>query len=68
MENYSVTQSGNLTVIASAISLIASHADLSSSENVQILLTALVVLFSGAVSFYGRYRKGDLTFSGFRKA
>lgn len=69
MENstYSTTQAGNLAVIAAAIALVFSHPDLSNVANVETLLGALVIVGAACVSWYGRFRKGDLTITGFRK-
>lgn len=64
---YSITQGGNLAVIAAAIALVLSHPDFTNQANVEVLLTALVIAVGAAVSWYGRWRKGDLTLGGFRK-
>lgn len=64
---YSITQAGNIAVFAAAISLFFSHPDLSDPTTIQTLLTALVIVVGAAISFYGRYRRGDLTALGFRK-
>lgn len=64
---YSLTQGSNLMTIATAISLIVSHADFSKPENVQIVLTAIVLIVTGITSFYGRYRAGGVTLLGKKK-
>lgn len=64
MQNYSTTQGGNLLVIAAAIALIFSKFGITLvPDDIVIILTAVGV----AISWYGRYKKGDLTLGGFRK-
>lgn len=67
MDSYSTTQATNLTSIAAAIALVFSHPDLSNVANIETLLTALVILVAAGYNFYNRFKKGDLTPTGFRK-
>ncbi len=61
---YSTTQGGNLVVVAGAISLILSKFGIIIlPDELAIILTAIGV----CVSWYGRWRKGDIKFSGLRK-
>jgi hypothetical protein len=67
--NYSLTQSGNLTVLVGVIvwaSKTFLNFELSSDEVTNVVSAVLMV--SGVVaSWYGRFRHGDVTISGFRK-
>ncbi len=65
--SYSLTQGANIATFAAAISLLLSHPDFTNPANIQTILTALVMAVTAAISFYGRYRKGDVTPVGFRK-
>ena len=65
MQTYSVTQGGNLMVVAAAVSLIAKQmwkVDIL-PENIVTVLTALGV----CISWIGRFRQGDISFGGFKK-
>lgn len=63
--NYSTTQGGNLLVIAGVISMIikATFKHDILPEQVVSILTAIGV----CISWYGRWKKGDVTFGGFKK-
>lgn len=64
METYSTTQGGNLVVLAAALSLIIKqiwHTEIL-PENIVTILTAVGV----CISWYGRYRQGDVTKLGFK--
>ena len=62
--NYSTTQSGNLLVIASCVSMILGHFNVHLlPEEIALVLTAAGV----AISWYGRWKKGDITVAGFYK-
>ncbi len=65
---YSLTQSGNIVAFAGTISLIlkAFNIDIAPGE-LETALGALASLIGIAISWYGRYRQGDLTVGGFRK-
>lgn len=67
MQNYSTTQATNLATIAAAIALIFSHPDLSNVANVETLLAAAVIVIASGISYWSRFKKGDLTLGGFRK-
>jgi len=63
--NYSTTQGGNLLVIASVISMLLGKYGIKLlPDEVVMVLTAVGV----CISWYGRWKKGDITFGGFRKS
>ena len=66
---YSMTQGGNLMVIASFISLVLRQTGIIEIESEQILqvLEGGVMLVGVVTSWVGRYRRGDVTLGGFRK-
>lgn len=69
----STTQASNFTVIAGAIvTLLAvgpkiAHPSTLTKEDVVAILVSITALVASAVSFYNRYKKGDLHLSGVRK-
>lgn len=67
--NYSVTQLGNVIKLISAILVVMGANPLSEEEANAIIIT--IGLIGEAIGFltswFGRYRKGDLTIGGFRK-
>lgn len=68
MKTFSLTQAGNLTALVGLISLIVSLMGLEiTNEEIQIIISSIINLVGIGMSFYGRYRKGDLTIEGFRK-
>ena len=61
----SITYLGIITmIIAKAMEMAA--VQISTEEITKFIETGLV-LFGGLIAFYGRFRKGDLTFFGLRK-
>lgn len=75
MNFYSMTQAGQLVQIATFIAIIAKLIDATIDEEQikQAVLSigngvlALIWIVGVGVSWYGRYRKGDLKFLGSRK-
>ena len=66
---YSLTQGGNLAVIAGFIVLVLRHyrIEFISESEIIAVLGGLVVVGGVIASWYGRFRRGDLTIGGFRK-
>ena len=61
---YSQTQSGNLLVVGAVISMLLGKFGITLvPDEVVMLLTAIGV----CLSWYGRYKQGDVTFGGFKK-
>lgn len=68
MENYSLTQTGNIAALAGLVTLIANHFGWRIvSAEVESLIGAAIVLVGIITSWIGRTRVGDLTAGGFRK-
>jgi hypothetical protein len=68
MQNYSVTQTTNLTAIIGVIVMILNHFKINiGSEELTALIGAGITIFSIVANFINRYKKGDLTLGGFRK-
>jgi len=68
MENYSLTQTGNVAALAGLVTLIANHFGWRiASAEVESLIGAAIVLVGIVASWIGRYRVGDLTIGGSRK-
>ena len=65
MKNFSLTQSGNYVALISFL-LGLFNVNIG-SEEVSKFVEAILVIVGLAVSWYGRYRKGDLRLSGARK-
>lgn len=65
MKGFSMTQSGN---VVAAIMLFAElfKVNITGSE-VETVVKAVIGIVGVLISWYGRYRKGDLRLSGFRK-
>lgn len=66
MQNYSVTQGGNLMVVAAAASLIIKQ-----MWNVEVVPDNIVTVLTAigvCISWFGRFRQGDVHFSGFKKS
>ena len=61
---YSLTQGGNLTVIVGLIGMILAHWNINIAPNE---VEQLVVAIGVVISWFGRYRQGDIKLSGFRK-
>lgn len=65
---YSITQTSNLVIIAGLISMILAKFKINiGSEEIQTWLGLIVAVVGTALSWYNRYKKGDLTMGGFRK-
>lgn len=68
MTQFSVTQAGNITALIGVLSLLANVFKLNiAREEIEAVVGAVAAIVGIAVSFYGRYRQGDLKVSGFRK-
>ena len=68
MKNFSLTQSGNLTVIIGMIMLILKYFQINiAEEEIQILIGGVLAVAGVVVSWVGRWRVGDLSLGGFRK-
>lgn len=68
MDNYSTTQATNLAAIAGVIVLLLNHFKINiASDEVTMLLGAVLAIGSIANNWYHRFQKGDLTLGGFRK-
>ena len=68
MKNFSLTQSGNLTVIIGMIMLILRYFQVNiAEEEIQILIGGILAVAGVVVSWYGRFRAGGITKLGFRK-
>ena len=67
MKNFSLTQSGNLTVIIGMIMLILKYFQINiAEEEIQILIGGVLAVAGVVVSWIGRYRAGGITLGGFR--
>ena len=67
--NYSITQAGNITALIGVVMLILNYFKINiAREEVEALVGGIVSILGIAVSWYGRYRQGDLRPSGIRKA
>jgi ABC-type Mn2+/Zn2+ transport system permease subunit len=60
---FSLTQAGNLTAIAG---ILGSILDIPATE-IETIVASLVTVIGILLSWYGRFRKGDITILGFRK-
>jgi len=68
MQTYSMTQGGNLAVIIGMIMLVLKYFNVQiAEEEIQILIGGVLAVVGVVVSWYGRFRKGDLTVGGFRR-
>lgn len=67
MKNYSLTQAGNYSALISVLVLIISKFNLgiTNDELTQIIL-ALFTLSGILISWYGRYRQGDVSVLGIK--
>lgn len=62
--NYSTTQGGNLLVVAGVISMILSKFGVTFlPEEIAMIIASIGV----CVAWYGRWKRGDVNFLGFRK-
>lgn len=62
---YSLTQTGN---IVSAVMFFVNILNINvSGTEVETIVTATVGIVGVLISWYGRYRKGDITLAGFHK-
>ena len=66
-KQFSLTQGGNLTALVGLLVLVLQyyHVNIAAAE-LQSFLGAAVILVGTLTSWYGRYRKHDLTLLGFR--
>jgi len=71
MNNFSLTQSGNIVSLVSLLVLVADKFGLLiTGDEAQVIvngIAAILTLVGILISFYGRWRKGDLTAFGTRK-
>ena len=68
MNNFSTTQTTNLTAIVGVTVLILNHFKINiGSEEVTLFLGALLAIGGVVANWYKRFQRGDLTVSGFRK-
>mgnify|MGYP001557842325 CR=1 FL=1 len=66
--NYSLAQAGNLSAIIGVITLLLKIFQINiAEEEIQTLIGGILAVAGVVVSWFGRYRKGDLTKLGFRK-
>jgi hypothetical protein len=67
--NYSVTQAGNITALIGVLSLLANAFNVNvAREEIELAVGAIASIVGLAISWYGRYRQGDLRVSGARRA
>lgn len=67
--NYSTTQAGNISAIVGVVVLVLAHYHINiASEEIMTVVGAAISLIGAVSSWVSRYRKGDLTISGFRKS
>lgn len=65
---YSTTQGGNLVVLAGFIAMILQKIGVNiGSEELTQFLSAAAIAVGFAISWYGRWKKGDITIAGFKK-
>ena len=65
---YSLTQGGNLTAIVGFIVLVLRHYQIGITDTeIAALLGGAITAIGIIISWIGRYKKGDLFLSGFRK-
>ena len=65
---FSLTQGGNLLALAGFIVMIARHYRFEIAESEVVAVLGGIVAVAGVLtSWYGRFRRGDLTVGGFRK-
>lgn len=65
---FSLTQAGNYAAFAGLLVIVLGRFGIVlSNEQAVFLIGAVVTVVGQIVSFYGRYRQGDLTLGGFRK-
>lgn len=63
-----MTQGGNLLVIIGFVSFLLNYFGVNiAEEELQKLSEAILIALGILLSWYGRYRKGDLKLSGFRR-
>lgn len=65
---YSLTQAGNITALAGTLGLVlhALNVNIAPAE-IEALISSIIAVGGILISWYGRYRTGDLTLGGFRK-
>lgn len=65
---YSLTQTGNVTVIAGLLVTVLNYFKVSIAQpELEAFIGAVIIAGGVIASWIGRYRKGDLTKLGFRK-
>lgn len=68
MQNYSLTQSSNITSIIGIIILVLNHFHINiASDELTAFIGGAVAVAGVVVNWVHRYQKGDLKFSGVRK-
>lgn len=68
MNQYSVTQTTNLTAIVGVIVMVLNHFNVNvGSEEIMGIIGAIITIVSIVTNFINRYKKGDVTVSGLRK-
>lgn len=66
--NYSLTQGGNLASIIGLIMLVLNLFKINiAQDEVEKVISAVIILVGVITSWIGRYRHGDLKLSGFKK-
>lgn len=69
MSNVSVTQTTNLTAIIGVIVMILNHFNINiGTEELSAVIGAGITIVSIVVSWVNRYKKGDISVAGVRKA
>lgn len=67
--NYSLTQAGNITALVGVLVLLANAFNINiAREEIEAAVGAIASLIGIGISWYGRFRQGDLRASGVRKA
>ncbi len=68
MENYSTTQTTNITATVGVLVLLFNHFGINiASEEITLLIGAVLSVGGVLMNWYHRYQKGDLTLGGFRR-
>lgn len=68
METYSTTQASNIVVLAGAISILLTRTGYAiTSEEIQTLFGAILIIVGLLYNWFHRFSKGDITIAGFRK-
>lgn len=68
MQNFSLTQAGNIGVLVGFIVLLLKYFGIAiAEEEIMNLFSAIITIVGLGTSWYGRYRRGDLQITGIRK-